>query len=328
MAGKGRGKRSRDQASKDSSGITPPVKKSSVAIRRKKTVQTSISEWITDDDLTQSRRYTEHSSSQANTPAPQQTTPTLPSASQPNTMLSPILSPHRTGTERGSSAITPEDSPLSSALNLAASAASLRRDFATCERIMTEKHQLMVTMLDGMNSNVTNIAHQLEILETRVQALEQDEHVRDSTVNNLKLKCDKMEELSTRVIKIEEQCAQRKDPHPTTFVDNFDIAIYGLITQDDVIDSVNRLFEDMNLQNIQCRYAFRTQSRPEMSRPGIVIAELKCLDDKRSILERKRFIRHMPQYRDVFIKSSKTHTEQVMHANFTMMLNQMTNGSE
>ena len=34
MAGKGRGKCSRDQTSKDRSGITPPVKKSSVAIRR------------------------------------------------------------------------------------------------------------------------------------------------------------------------------------------------------------------------------------------------------------------------------------------------------
>ena len=351
MAGKGRGKRSRDQTSKDSSGITPPVKKSSVAIRRKKTVQTSISEWITDDDITQSRRNTEE-----NTPAPQQTPPSLPPiASQPDTMLSPILSQHITGTERSSSAITPEDSPLSSALNLAASAASLRRDFAICERVMTEKHQLLVTMLDGMSRNVSNIAEKLETLETRVQALEQNEqhkiynaqgihqasnsrqneleqHIKDNTVviNNLKLKCDKMDELSTRVIQIEERFAQRK-PHPATPLENSEIAIYGLHTghtHDDVMDSVNRLFEDMNLQNIQCRYAYRTPSRPEMSRPGIVLAELKCLSDKRTILERKRLIRHMPQYHDVFIKSSKTHTEQVMNANFTVMLNQMTNGGD
>ena len=157
-------------------------------------------------------------------------------------------------------------------------------------------------MLDGMNSNVTNIADKLEILETRVQALEQNEQIRESTVKNLKLKCDKMEELSTRVVNIEERCVQKKDPQTTTFVENFDIAIYGLITHDDVMDSVNQLFVDMNLQNIQCRYAFRTPSRSEISRPGVVIAELMCLSDKRIILERKRFIRPMPQYRDVFIK--------------------------
>ena len=59
-------------------------------------------------------------------------------------------------TERSSSAFaSDENSPISSALNLAASAASLRRDFATCEKVMTEKHQLLVAMLDGCQGYIS-----------------------------------------------------------------------------------------------------------------------------------------------------------------------------
>ena len=42
----------------------------------------------------------------------------------------------------------------------------------------------------------------------------------------------------------------------------------------------------------------------------------------------KRFIRHLPQYQHVFIKASKSHTEQVIDANFNIILNEMKNGDE
>ena len=81
------------------------------------------------------------------------------------------------------------------------------------------------------------------------------------------------------------------------------------------------------MQNIECKVAYRTPSRPEVHRSGIVVAVMKSLRDKRIVLERKRFIRNIPQYREVYIKSSKSHAEQVMNANFTMVLNEMSNGS-
>ena len=39
-------------------------------------------------------------------------------------------------------------------------------------------------------------------------------------------------------------------------------------------------------------------------------------------------LRNIPQYRNVFLKPSKSHSEQVMDANFTIMLNEMSNGEE
>ena len=99
----------------------------------------------------------------------------------------------------------------------------------------------------------------------------------------------------------------------------------GLHTYDDVTAAVDHLFLEMNL-HIECNSAYRTPSRPETNRTGIVIAEMKSLRDKRVVLERKRFLRNIPHYRDVYIKSSKTHAEQVMTANFTVMLNEISNG--
>ena len=34
----------------------------------------------------------------------------------------------------------------------------------------------------------------------------------------------------------------------------------------------------------------------------------------------------MPQYQNVFVKASKSHTEQVIDANFNIILDEMTNG--
>ena len=62
--------------------------------------------------------------------------------------------------------------PLVVPLNIAASASSLREDFALCEQVMTEKHQFVVTILDGMNKKVDNIALQINNLEQRVEVIE------------------------------------------------------------------------------------------------------------------------------------------------------------
>ena len=50
--------------------------------------------------------------------------------------------------------------------NLAASAASLKKNFTTCEKIITEKHQFLVAMLDGMRRTISTIADKLDSLET------------------------------------------------------------------------------------------------------------------------------------------------------------------
>ena len=98
--------------------------------------------------------------------------------SQPTDMLSPILSQPRYSEERSKTDnINHNTSPISDALNLVAGAASLRNDFAVCERIMTEKHHFLVEMLDKMNNTVSSIENKIIALETRVTKLEEKTNI-------------------------------------------------------------------------------------------------------------------------------------------------------
>ena len=90
--------------------------------------------------------------------------------------------------------------------------------------------------------------------------------------------------------------------------------------------TVNHLFDDLNLRYINCISVYRTPARPNIKQNGVVIAQLSSLNDKREVLDRKRYLRNMAQYRNVFLKSSKSHAEQVMNANFNLVLNEMSNG--
>ena len=193
------------------------------------------------------------------------------------------------------------NSPISDALNLAASAASLRKAFATCETIMTEKHQFLVAMFDGMSTTVSTIADKLESLETRVKLLEEtvdtksviaqnifsaaneryldmESNVKDCTsvIKSFNQKCTKIDDLIARVQIIDKPISERNEANEN---ENLAIAIYGLNTYNDVTTSVNRLFKDMNLGNTECISAYRTPTRPGMSRPGVVIAEMRCQRD-------------------------------------------------
>ena len=128
----GRGKRARDHT-RGCSGISPPQKRQVKTERKQKqAIQTSITEWVTDEDCVNQTIQMNHEN-------------TLP------TMLSPILSQPRGSGEKNVPAKEPINSPISDVLNLAASASSLRQDFATCEMIMSEKHTFLVSILDGMD---------------------------------------------------------------------------------------------------------------------------------------------------------------------------------
>ena len=130
--------------------MSPPRKTHIEGNPKKKennTIQMLLSEWVTDDDATHSQL------TRASTPPLSQ----IP-VSQSD-MQSPILSPP---IERSSSHVNiNSNSTISNALNIAASAASLKKRLRNCEQIMTEKHKFLVNMLDGMNNKVSSIAENI-----------------------------------------------------------------------------------------------------------------------------------------------------------------------
>ena len=147
---------------------------------------------MTDYDITHSQRISGLTDLENGSTTNPKTPDVTPSPSshlsicKPADILSPILSQPRDNGERGSTAqITNATSPISNTLNLAFSAASLRNDFAMCERIMTEKHQFTVSMLDSLNNTVFSIETKVMALETRVKALEEKEHLEPSIVRGI-----------------------------------------------------------------------------------------------------------------------------------------------
>ena len=119
----------------------------------------------------------------------------------------------------------------------------------------------------------------------------------------------------------------REHPNQSNDIENISLAIYGLYNSDDITRTVNKLFSDMNLGHVRCVTAIRTPHRPESYRQGVVIVSLRCLKDKQDVLSKKHMLRSNPIYRSVFIKTAKAHTEQIMDANFNVILNEMNNGN-
>ena len=103
------------------------------------------------------------------------------------------------------------------------------------------------------------------------------------------------------------------------------MVIYGLPDSDAVSNMVNRLFHDINL-TLKCKSAYRTPTRAHGNRVGVVIVGLYSIENKISVLERKRNLRTNPIYANVFIRAARSHTDQVMEFNFGVILSEMTNG--
>ena len=121
-------------------------------------------------------------------------------------------------------------------------------------------------MLDGMNRTVSTIAEKLETLETRIRVLEETEDtktlisqnifsaanaryldmeskLRDCTavMNTLNKKCTIIDDLSTRVQKMDKQISERYESQVPSHTSNENvvITIYGSNTNNDIINFVN-----------------------------------------------------------------------------------------
>lgn len=128
-------------------------------------MQSSISEWMDVKVVV----VDESDGAASSRPVKDRSPPQLPDLpSQPH-ILSPILSQP---TDQVCSNEADLGSPITKALNIAAEATSLRSDFALCEQIMTEKHQFLVSILDGMDRKLDCINEQVSSLENRIQLLE------------------------------------------------------------------------------------------------------------------------------------------------------------
>ena len=203
---------------------------------------------------------------------------------------------------------------------------------------MSEKHQILVTMLDGMDRKLSDISDKLMALESRVETLDKKQNFHLTTaqsifqasnarqnelenkirvcvpvINTNKKKCELLDQLSMRISQVENQLKSNV-AHQNKDAENVSVAIYGLRNCDDVIQTVNQLFYDINLSHVKCVSAIRTPHRPESDCLGVVIADLRSLRDKQDLLYRKRYFRSHP------VHSNNTSNQQKHTQNRLWML--------
>ena len=100
------------------------------------------------------------------------------------------------------------------------------------------------------------------------------------------------------------------------------IVLHGLpeTSGENVSCKVNSLFKDgLKLKDIEVHSAERKRSFNE-SRPGVGIAKMKSMDDKKKVMTKKASLKDNRRYQNVYIYSDQTREERLMSANFCSLI--------
>lgn len=91
-------------------------------------------------------------------------------------------------------------------------------------------------------------------------------------------------------------------------------------------NKVNSLIKDgLKLRDIEVRSTERKQSH-SANIPGVVVAKLRNIEDKKKIMTAKAILRHDRRYKDIFIHNDQTKEERLMSANLRSLVNAYRSG--
>ena len=79
------------------------------------------------------------------------------------------------------------------------------------------------------------------------------------------------------------------------------------------------------MRDIEVHSVKRKQSFNE-STPGVVIAKLKSVEDKKRVMARKASLKDNRRFQNIYIHNDQTREERLMSANFRSLLNAYKNG--
>ncbi|KAK6180904.1 hypothetical protein SNE40_008869 [Patella caerulea] len=123
--------------------------------------------------------------------------------------------------------------------------------------------------------------------------------------------------------------ANSTQPSSLTDDTNITILAYNLNQvqgQTDLIQA-QKLVEALGADNIEIGEVVRLKSR-HPNKPGPIKIAFGSLEQKISVLRKKMTIVNHDQFKDVYIRSSKTHTERVIELNAKTILKEIPNGHE
>ena len=180
--------------------------------------------------------------------------------------------------------------------------ASLKTDVSQIKQDFQTLHREMVDLsakTDHLDTQISIVEPRVESCETRIAALEDnlDDHIRDS-------------------------------PHipPEEFPVDTTLVCSGLRAdrREDITSVAQNIIDNgLGLINVNVVRARRLVSRNQ--KPGLVKIQLPTTADKVAALRCKRNLMDTG-YRGVYIRSSSSHTDRILHQNFMTILKELPNG--
>lgn len=95
---------------------------------------------------------------------------------------------------------------------------------------------------------------------------------------------------------------------------------------EDMLAIASELINSIN-ESVNVVAATRLKSRGK-GKPGLVNISMSNLEDKKLVLIEKRKLRQTEQYKSVFLRGSKSHTDRILELNARTLLNELSNGCQ
>lgn len=194
------------------------------------------------------------------------------------------------------------------------------------EEIMKKQDSLVVEITQKQDSLRKSLEQRISNSEQRLEESMKSQFEELKTHVDIQVGCltRKIEDLEKKVNELEERDytlnREAFSTEVTVVVLNLDEERNEVLSE-----TVKDLFhEGLGITDVEPVDMMRLPSKT--GRPGLVKIELASKEDKIHVLRAKSCLKETRKYRRVFIRSSMSHAERVMHQNFQTILNEMPNG--
>ena len=169
----------------------------------------------------------------------------------------------------------------------------------------------------------------LDQLEWKINSLEEFRVKTEPQIDNLIVDCSDLKKdidnLKEEVQKIDHFSGTAKEEEYSPDVTVVGMRIPFVRGEDIFMKSCDLIYNHLNLRDIKIIRAMHTAERN--GRPGIVKIQLGSVTDKVKVLrEKSKLAKSDGEYRNVYLRSSKTHTERLVDLNFRTLLHELPNG--
>ena len=166
---------------------------------------------------------------------------------------------------------------------------------------------------DTLKGRVSNI-------EGRMTDVERDRVTHRALDQEVSVLVSRLETSEREIRKIQDKMMVEFDPQVTIVAQGLPVSPNeDMITQAKTL--VNRALNEPDVPVIR---ATRLPSRN--NRPGLVKIEVDSLDSKLKLLRKKFELKETENYKNVFLRSSKSHTERLLEINILKLLDEIPNG--